>query len=103
MPELQHLQPAQRAPGEDAANADAHDAAALVRISLGQEDADDAGVSDGGGVYVGGADEQTQEDERGDGGGGGPLRGADGLHQAIQEESRSGRRYRVKFFFVLTR
>ena len=103
VPELQHLQPdARRAPGEDAAPADADGAAAVVRLPLGEEDADDAGVADDGGSRRddgAAAHEQAQEDEGGDGGGRGPLRGADGLHQADQEESRPRRRPRVKFSF----
>ena len=103
VPELQHLQPdARRAPGEDAAPADADGAAAVVRLPLGEEDADDAGVADDGGRRRhdgAAAHEQAQEDEGGDGGGRGPLRGADGLHQADQEESRPRRRPRVKFSF----
>ena len=59
VPKLQRLQPHQRVPGKDAAADGADGAAAFVRLSLGQEDSDDAGVPDGdvGDVDVGAADQ----------------------------------------------
>ena len=58
VPKLQRFQPQRRVPWKNAGGAgNAGAAAAVVRLSLGQEDAHDAGVPDGGDVDNGAADE----------------------------------------------